>query len=351
MCSRENISAEIKDIFKLFKDAYTRCSTLSSATRFIINNLFGKYGLVVIDPDNNLLKTELQPIIKSDVLTDVVYDALQITSSHLKTMGHGNQVNPRKTHFFMIKNGQRLRIDREKDGYKLQPSGETISAEKMGELIVEEPDLFSPNALMRPLYQQVILPNVAYVCGPAELHYWHQLYSVFNASNVTAPILFLRDSFLTIDSRNQQFLKKNEISENLMWQGFEVSSRYLETKLIGGVRVDRDIEGLKEQTEKVFQSLFTLKFKKLKDLRAKSDIWLKELEKAQKSATKEIRLQPANEPVFNRLFKITNTFFDKNNPQERNISFVEFLLKYHQNPIDFLTENIDFNHVFGTMCV
>lgn len=351
MGNSDDISAEIKDIFLLFKDAYSRHTALSSATRHIINNLFGKYGLVVIDPDNNLLKAGLKPIIKSDILSDHIFDALQISTAHLKTMGYGNQVNPRKTHFFMMRNDHRLRIDKEKEEFKLQPSGEIISADKMRQLIDEEPDLFSPNALMRPLYQQMILPNVAYVCGPAELHYWHQLYSVFNALNVTAPMLFLRDSYLTIDSRTQQFLQKNELSENLMWKGFEVSSRYLETKLIGGVRIDRDIEGLKEQTEKIFQSLFTLKFKNIKDLRAKSNNWLKELEKAEKSAIKEIRLQPPNEPVFNRLLRVTIAFFDKKNPQERNISFVEFLLKYHQNPIDFLTETSDFNHVFGTLCV
>jgi len=351
MGSRENISAEIKDIFQLFKDAYCRCGTLSEATRFIVNHLFGKYGLVVIDPDNNFLKAELQPIMKSDILSDNVYDALQITSAHLKSMGYGNQVSPRKTHFFMIKNGQRLRIDREKEGFKLQPSGEMISTDRMRQLTDEAPDLFSPNALMRPLYQQIIQPNIAYVCGPAELHYWHQLYSVFKAFNVTAPMLFLRDSYLTIDSRTQQFLQKNELSENMMWKGFEVSSRYLENKLIGGVRIDRDIEDLKEQTEKVFQSLFHLKYKNLKDLRAKSDIWLKALEKAEKSATKEIRLQPANEPVFNRLSKITIAFFDKNNPQERNISFVEYLLKFKQNPIEILIENRDVNHILGTLCV
>ena len=60
--------------------------------------------------------------------------------------------------------------------------------------IETNPELFSPNVLMRPLYQEKILPNVCYLGGPNELKYWMQLKLYFENSNVQFPILKLRTS-------------------------------------------------------------------------------------------------------------------------------------------------------------
>lgn len=351
MGERLNLSPEIGDVIRLFKEAYTRFNTLSGATRFIINQLFGKHGLLVIDPDNASLKAELQDLMRTDILSDAIFIALQTSSTNLKNLGYGNQVNPRKTHFFMVKDGQRLRIDRVEDGFKLHPTGEVFSSEKMNHLISEVPQLFSPNALMRPLYQQIILPNAAYVCGPAELHYWHQLYPAFSLGNVVPPLLLLRDSYLMLESRNLHFLQKNSFSESLLWKGYGSAAHYLESKLLGEVNIDKELEELKQQTETVFQSFFNLKYKHLRDLRESSNAWLKELEKAKKSAINDIRIQPALEPIFSKLQKIIQLYFDKKNPQEKSVSWVEILLKVNQNPIDLLTENTDSHHLFGTLNV
>jgi len=348
---KENISAEIKDIFKLFKEAYTCFSTLSMATRFIINALFGKYGVIVIDADNDTLKKELQSLIHEDLFSDTVYDSLQAASASLKAIGYGNQVNPRKTHFFIFKNGERLRIDKEGDNFILHPSGELISRNHMMQLATEKPYLFSPNVLLRPLYQQLILPNLAYVCGPAEIHYWHQLFLLFKRKSVVAPMLFLRDSFLVLDSNTKQFLNKYKLSENTVWQGLGVSSGFLAKELIGENKISREIDELKNQTDVVFQNLFDLKYQKIKELRSKSEVWIKELQKAEKSVLQDPRMQPVYEPVFNRLQKITTSFFNKNKPQERSVSWAELLLSTGHNPIDSLIEIQAGEHVFGTICV
>ncbi len=348
---KENVPDEIQDIFRLFKTAYNRFSTLSSATRFIIHELFGKYGLLVIDADQAVLKSELQTLALHDILTDSVYSCLQNASKELKGLGYGNQVNPRRTHFFLIQDGLRQRIDKVEDGFKLHPSGEVVSIEKMATLIRQSPELFSPNALLRPLYQQLILPNVAYVCGPSEIHYWHQLYATFKLENVVAPMLVLRDSFLMLDPKTREFLNKHQLSEKLMWQGPEVSAQHLERMILGTIHIDDEISSLKEHNEQVFKSLFALKFKDIKALRIKSESWMKELDKARKEILNEVRKQPAFEPEFIKLGKITTMNFNINSPQERSVSWIEFLFKFRQNPTDLLVEKTDLNHVFGTVYV
>lgn len=351
MGRKENLPADIRDIFQLFKTAYSRFSTLSSATRFIINALFGKYGLLVIDPDQVHLKSGLKSLAAHDLLSDVVYNGLQNTSNELKQLGYGNQVNPRKRHFFLLNNGLRQRIDKDAEGFKLHPSGEAIPVEKMSELLQHTPESFSPNALLRPLYQQLILPNVAYVCGPSEIHYWHQLHAVFKQENVVAPLLFLRDSYVILDEKNRHFLDKNALTQNTIWQGFEVSSQVLERNILGTIHIDDEIGALKQINERIFKTLFELKYKDIKALRVKSDSLIKDLDKARKEVISEVRSQPAFESEFRKLQKIINTYFNKKNPQEREISWIEILLKFRYNPTDLLVENTDLNHVFGMICV
>ncbi|MEK0420290.1 MAG: hypothetical protein RLZZ161_141, partial [Bacteroidota bacterium] len=208
-----------------------------------------------------------------------------------------------------------------------------------------------PNALLRPLYQQQILPNIAYVCGPAEMHYWHQLFPLFKQRSIVAPILFLRDSYLVMDVKTQSFLVKYNMDESVMWKGFVDSSRYLEEILIGENTISRELEELKNKMNNIFRTLFDLKYKNIKELRSKSEVWIKELEKAEKSASNDIRMQPAFEPVFGRLQKISMLYFDKNKPQERMISWVELLLKTGNNLYDLIIESPQSAHTFGTLCV
>jgi len=351
LVDKENVSSEIHDVLKVFKEAYTRFSTLSMSTRYILNELFGKYGLVIIDADHDLLKTELQSLIHNDLFSESVFDSLQTASASLKAIGFGNQVNPRKTHFFMIKDEDRLRIDREGDGFKLHPTGEFISKNNMMLLAAEKPHVFSPNALLRPLYQQLILPNVAYVSGPAELHYWHQLFPLFKKELVVAPILILRDSFLFLDNKTLDFLQKYNLVESVVWKGFEVSSICLENVLIGENKLSQEIEELKNKTEIVFQTLFGLKYKNIKELRTQNKVWIKVLQKAVKSVLNDVRKQTAFEPVFNKLQKISSLYFDKNNPQERSLSWLELLLKTRNIPIDFFFDIPLSGHTFGTLSV
>jgi uncharacterized protein YllA (UPF0747 family) len=78
----------------------------------------------------------------------------------------------------------------------------------------EHPENFSPNVLLRPLYQETILPNIAYVGGPGELAYWLQLRSTFEAFNVMMPALVLRDSAILLSAGGARRLAKLGLSNN-----------------------------------------------------------------------------------------------------------------------------------------
>ena len=351
MGKKENLPAELSDILNAFKTAYTRYGSLSDATRFIIDSLFGQFGLIVIDADSEKFKSALTEVAINDIESDGIFNELQVSSAELKAADYGNQVNPRRTHFFIIKNGLRQRIDRVEGGFYLHPTNEYVSDENMHELILNSPEVLSPNALLRPVFQQIILPNVAYVCGPSELHYWHQLHPVFAKEHVVAPALLLRDSYILLDTKTQQFLTNIGINENSLWCGYEIASKELEKKLLGRQSLHEAVDILINHTEKIFESLHHLKYKNIKDLRELNSSWIKELNKAKNILTSDIRSQPVNEPYFNRLRKLTNSDFNLAAPQERVVSWVEFLLKYKINPIKILLENTDATMIFGSLSV
>lgn len=351
MAEKENLPPDVMDVMLIFKKAYTRFSNLADATRFIINELFGHHGLVIIDANTIKFKPAIRNLAMKDILTDSVYNVLQDSVSKLKYLGFGHQVNPRRTHFFSIIDGKRLRIDKVDGGFEFSPVFGHVSEHEIQEIINKSPENISPNALLRPVYQQLILPNVAYVCGPAELHYWHQLYGLFEKEEIAAPVLLLRDSYLALEGRVQDFLTSNSLEESTLWEGYEEVAQILEKKILGDNQISEEIVLLKNQSEKILQMFFSVKYKNIKELRDKYHQWLDELQKAHKFVLKDVKTQPAFEPVFNKLNKISQTHFNKKSPQERTISWVEFLLKYKINPIDILLENHNNHHIFGSIYV
>ena len=74
------------------------------------------------------------------------------------------------------------------------------------------PERFSPNVVMRPLYQEVVLPNLAYVGGGGELAYWLQLKANFDFYKVDFPLLILRNSAMLADEKVEHKLERLNLS-------------------------------------------------------------------------------------------------------------------------------------------
>ena len=195
------------DLFTLFENAYSDHSKLSDATRFLVNELFGEDGLVILDADHPNLKRLFVPFLKDELLHQTAFDAIEETSAKLATHYH-KQVNPRRINLFYLTQDSRVRIERQGQVYVTTCGQYRWSENEMIEHLESHPEHFSPNALLRPLYQEVILPNICYVGGGAELAYWLQLKTYFESQSITFPILKVRNSALLVTEK--QWLKWNK---------------------------------------------------------------------------------------------------------------------------------------------
>ena len=179
---------------------YQSSANLAAATRELFNYLFGNHGLVILDGNDPLLKEAFQPIARKEIEQQLVYDQVSKTNHELGEAGYHQQVYLRHCNLFYINDAnKRIRIGLEDGQFKLGDS--PIEKAELLKQLEEHPASFSPNALLRPVYQELVLPNVAYIGGGGEIAYWMQLKGVFDSLEVPFPILRVRDSFIILNDR------------------------------------------------------------------------------------------------------------------------------------------------------
>lgn len=198
----ETFKAYLKEIQfapEVFKSAYLSSKTLGEAVRKYVNQLFGEHGLIVVDGHDSALKAILKPVIKADLIEHTPFQKAQEVTQRLEELGYKSQIFPREINFFYLDKGIRERIERSGDQFQVLNSDLRFTQDQLLNLAESNPERFSPNVVLRPLYQEMILPNLAYVGGPAEVVYWLQLKEVFDLFHVPFPILLPRNFALILD--------------------------------------------------------------------------------------------------------------------------------------------------------
>lgn len=199
-CNTFGLSANADRLKDIVEKAYLQELSLADATRVMVNELFKQEGLVIIDADRRALKQLFIPAIKQDVLEEKSIKAIANTSQALANLGYQTQVHAREINFFYLTDDFRERIVRTADGRFEVLHQDIYFSEKEIEAEIElYPERFSPNVVMRPLYEEIILPNLAYIGGGAEIVYWLQLKANFNQYDVPFPILVPRNSAMITD--------------------------------------------------------------------------------------------------------------------------------------------------------
>lgn len=209
------------NLSEIVDHAYTSNDKLSDATRELVNALFGKYGLVCVDADEHDLKKQFAEIIAQDITGQHSFKHISASNAALEEKGYKTQVNPREINFFYMTDQLRERIVEEDNIYKVMHSSISFTEAELQQEIKDFPERFSPNVVMRPVYQEVILPNLAYIGGGAEVTYWLQLKANFDHYKVDFPVLLLRNSALVIDKRSEVRMQILAISHKNLFKDDE----------------------------------------------------------------------------------------------------------------------------------
>lgn len=330
-------STNAETIKKLFTDSYLNHDNLADATRFLANALFGAYGLVILDADNQDLKRNFIPFVKEELLHKTSQKLVLETAEKLKE--YTIQVNPREINLFYIEDDIRDRIVFENDRYKVNHTKIEFSETEILTLLENHPEKFSPNVIMRPLYQEVILPNLCYIGGGGEIAYWLELKSFFAAAKITFPILLLRNSVLL--STEKQAKKADKLELN--WADLFSKQAHLvtaKTKELSDFPVD--LTNLKAQLQKQFQELYDVANKTdesfLGAVKAQETKQTKGLENLEKRLLKAQKRKLSD--ILQRITALQNELFPNQSLQERQTNFSEFYLEYGENLIPTLVKQL-----------
>jgi bacillithiol biosynthesis cysteine-adding enzyme BshC len=189
------------EIIDLLKQYYKEGTTIQDATFRFVNNLFAEYGLVILLPDNAALKKEMIKVFEDDLLYRTDSDILEKSAERLQSAGYKIQANPREINLFYLKDDLRERIVKQGTRYKVQGTSLDLSEDELKNELRNYPERFSPNVILRGLYQETILPNIAFIGGAGETAYWLQLKDLFEHYKIPFPVLVLRNSFLIVEKK------------------------------------------------------------------------------------------------------------------------------------------------------
>ncbi|WP_340063664.1 bacillithiol biosynthesis cysteine-adding enzyme BshC [Ascidiimonas aurantiaca] len=328
----------------MFTKAYLEHDHLSEATRYLANTLFGEYGLLVIDGDSPALKRLFEPYMKEELLAQSSYTAVMQKAEALKALNYSVQVNPREINLFYLDEGLRKRIVRNEHRFEVLDTDIYFTREKLLEELSKHPERFSPNVVLRPLYQEVILPNLCYIGGGGELAYWLELKEVFNRVQVPFPILLLRNSALLISEKQAGKLKKLEISYHSLFLKKHV---FENTKVKEWSDITIDLTPQKNHLKKQFEALHELARQTdasfLGAVNAQEVKQLKGLENLEKRLVKAQKRKLQDR--VSRSTELQDQLFPGGSLQERNHNFSEYFLEYGPNLIQQIKDELDPLHM------
>ena len=209
------------EIVEKLRTYYRKDVRIQDATLALVNDLFGRFGLVVMIADSPGLKKQMIPVFEQELLGQGAAGMVEKTAARLAEAGYKVQAHPREINLFYLADGIRNRIERTEEGYTVNQTSIHFTREEMLDELRQHPERFSPNVILRGLYQETILPNVAFVGGGGETAYWLQLQDLFASYQVSFPVLLVRNSFMLISHRQAQQLEKMGLPLSALFQSEE----------------------------------------------------------------------------------------------------------------------------------
>ena len=337
-------------LITILRKAYALGNDMATGTFILLNELFKEYGLLVLQPDHVALKAKMKAVFKDDLLLNSAEQIVGDTSLKLEAE-YKVQVNPRTVNLFYLRDGIRSRIDKRGNIYTVDGTVIRFTQEELLQELNEHPDRFSPNVILRGIYQETILPNILFVGGGSEVAYWMQLKGLFEHYKVPFPMLVLRNSFMIMDANHAHkmaelgigevdlFKEETRLANEVVqrWSGSEITLKQeeLSSKAL--------FQHLKKQAGDIDKTL-------VQHVHALEVDHLKKLDGLEKKMLKAERKKQAIQ--LQRIWKLKEELFPNNNLQERVDNFMPYYAQHGQAFIEaVLNHSLALEQKFGVLVV
>ncbi len=213
----------------ILEDALKNSVTYNDFVFRWVNDYFKKWGLLVVSMDNRVMKTAFKSLMKKELLQMPSHNLVEDAQNRLTTFGFKPQAHAREINLFYLGNGFRERIIFENEKYIVNNTELSFSEEEILHELNDFPENFSPNVILRPLFQETVLPDIAFVCGGGEVAYWIERKSQFEYFGIFYPMIIRRNSAWLVHDKVKQNVEKLGLSLQVFIQGeHDIIHKYLE---------------------------------------------------------------------------------------------------------------------------
>ncbi len=330
-------SLHVNEIKQILNDSLQKASNYSQFHQLLLHALFGRFGLVLLNLDDIELKRAFIPLMEKEIREQFSFTHVSATQSALEKAGFKAQAFCRPVNLFYMTDQLRERLDPHEGGLirverKIKYTIEEILAE-----LHSHPDRFSPNVILRPLYEEFILPNVAYVGGGGELAYWLERKSQFAAAGVPYPMLIRRNSLLIIDGPTKAQLDKIELNwQDLLSPYDSIVKTYLRKHSHNELSYEEELEMIRKAYALLVSKAEQIDPTLSKSMLAEQSKHIKQFEQlGSRLLRSEKQLQETN---LKRIQRLKEKLFPDGGLQERHENFLSFYANYGPQWIEGLVD-------------
>ncbi len=334
-------SENAQHVFNIIEKAYTKHAVYQDATQELIHALFGKFGLIVLNMNDPELKRSFIPIMEKEIVEQPSKSLVETTQNELEDLGFKAQAYAREINLFYLRENIRERIVEENGVYhalntdfKWQTQADILKE------LHETPQYFSPNVVLRPLYQESVLPNLAYIGGGGELAYWLERKAQFAYFGVNFPMLIRRNSVLFLEKNNQDRMDKLEVQLTDLLEDTDVMiKKYVAQQSSTPLSMAAEKAKLSDVLDKVLSKVLAVDAGLEKTVLAEKTKQLQSIDALEARVLKAEKQK--HETSLNQLKALQQKLFPSGGLQERTDNFLPIYLKHGEAFFAVLRENLN----------
>ena len=329
-----------EELIETISTAHKSHKHYAHAFQEMMVNMLGDLGILFLRMDDRRFKSAFKQVIVEELTANPSVELISKAQSELENMGYKAQAFVREINFFHLSHQGRNRIVKKGNQYSVLDTDIQWEESDLIEEVNTHPESFSPNVNMRPLFQEFILPNVAFVGGGGEISYWLERKSQFEHFKIPFPILIRRDSAIWMEARIADALNEFDITPENLGDDYDIWVRNYIDGLpsdapelsIERAQINQYFEALQEKLSSWDVSLE----KVVKGMEVKFAKDLDHLEQ------KILRIEKhRNEQALKKLKRIHQNIFPEEGLQERHMSFITVLNTHGKDALLALKESFD----------
>ena len=312
-----------------------------------MTRLFKSYGLIFIDAGHPDLKDLGKDVFYTEIAQNSPSTQCAVeTSRKLTQKNYRTQIQLHEgiLNLFLVED-ERDSIQFRDDDYSIKGKPQTFKKDELLQLLEKQPHKFSPNVLLRPLYQDTVLPTVAYVGGLSEVAYFAQMKEVYERFSLPMPIIYPRKSLTIIEKNVDKVLKTYSLKVQDIWRNADAKINEIAK------------EKIPKSLDKAFQTTASHLDKDLTDIKQETLAFEPTLEKSVDLIIRKIHHQISllekkilkaskkqNTIITQRIHLAKSSLYPNQRLQERVFNITPFLIKYGFAFMDRLYQAVDIKH-------